>query len=75
MSQLKLKRMLTKQLREMERQAKVIDQHNHMLTLNDLMCYDDLYYIGDLVDVDGNGWVTKEVALELLYNLNIDWVN
>jgi len=75
MSQLKLKRMLTKQLREMEHQAKVIDQHNHMLTLNDLMCYDDLYYIGDLVDVDGNGWVTKEVALELLYNLNIDWVN
>jgi len=74
-SQLKLKRMLTKQLREMERQAQVIEQHQNLLKLNDLMCCDGLYYIGDIVDVDGNGWVEKDVALDLLYNLNIDWMS
>ena len=41
-SQLKLKRMLTKQLREMERQAQVIEQHQNLLKLDDLMCHDDL---------------------------------
>jgi hypothetical protein len=67
--------MLTKQLREMERQAQVIEQHQNLLKLEDLMCYDDMYYIGDIVDVDGSGWVTKEVALDLLYQLNIDWMS
>lgn len=67
--------MLTKQLREMERQAQVIEQHQNMLKLNDLMCVDGLYYIGDIVDVDGSGWVEKDVALDLLYNLNIDWMS
>lgn len=74
-SQLKIKYMLTKQLREMERQAQVIEQHQNLLKLDDLMCHDDLYYIGDLVDVDGSGWVNKETALDLLYNLNIDWMS
>lgn len=47
-----------------------------MLTLNDLMELNGMYYIGDLVDVDGgNGWVSKEVAMDLIYNLNIDWVS
>ena len=67
--------MLTKQLREMERQAQVIEQHQNLLKLDDLMCHDDLYYIGDLVDVDGSGWVSKKEALDLLYNLNIDWMS
>lgn len=67
--------MLTKQLREMERQAQVIEQHQNMLKLNDLMCVDGLYYIGDIIDVDGNGWVERDVALDLLYNLNIDWMS
>lgn len=65
--------MLTKQMRELERQAQVIEQNQNMLKLNNLMCYDDLYYIGDIVDVDGSGWVSKEAALDLLNSLNIDW--
>jgi len=67
--------MLTKQLREMERQAQVIEQHQNLLKLDDLMCYDEMYYVGDLIDMDGSGWVSKEVALDLLYNLNIDWMS
>ena len=65
--------MLTKQMRELERQAQVIEQNKNLLKLDDLMCYDDLYYIGDLIDMDGDGWVNKETALDLLYNLNVDW--
>ena len=65
--------MLTKQMRELERQAQVIEQNQNMLKLNNLMCYDDLYYIGDIVDVDGSGWVSKKEALELLNSLNVDW--
>jgi hypothetical protein len=41
-----------------------------MLTLEDLMCYDEMYYVGDMIDVDGNGWVTKEEALEILEQIN-----
>ena len=71
--------MLTKQIREMERQAQVIEDHKrnseNLIKLEDLMCYDDLYYVGDIVDMDGNGWVNKETALDLLYNLNIDWMS
>ena len=67
--------MLTKQLREMERQAQVIEQHQNLLKLDDLMCYDEMYYVGDLIDMDGSGWVSKETALDLLYNLNIDWMS
>ena len=66
--------MLTKQMRELERQATVVNQQ-HILKLSDLMCRDGLYYIGGIVDVDGNGWVEKDVALDLLYNLNMDWVS
>ncbi len=46
-----------------------------MITINDLMELDGMYYVGDLVDMDNNGWVSKEVALDLIYNLNIDWVS
>ena len=67
--------MLTKQMRELERQAQVIEQNQNMLKLNNLMCYDDLYYIGDIVDVDGSGWVSKKDALDLLNSLNVDWMS
>ena len=46
-----------------------------MITINDLMELDGMYYVGNLVDMDGNGWVSKEVALDLIYNMNIDWVS
>lgn len=34
--------------------------------LEDLKCVDGLYYIGDLIDVDGNPWVEESVALEIV---------
>ena len=46
-----------------------------MIKLSDLMEHDGMYYVGDLVDMDGSGWVSKEVALDLIYNFNIDWVS
>lgn len=68
--------MLTKQMRELERQAQVINQNTeHMIKLSDLMCYDDLYYIGDIIDVDGNGWVDEKMAQQILDQLNIDWMS
>ena len=38
--------------------------------LEDLKCVDGLYYIGDLIDVDGNAWVEKSVALEIISEAN-----
>ena len=70
--------MLTKQLRELERQAQVIEQHNnnkHILKLSDLMCCDGLYYVGDLVDMDGSNWVDEKMAQQTLDQLNIDWMS
>ena len=66
--------MLTKQMRELERQATVVNQQ-HILKLSDLMCRDGLYYIGDLVDADGNNWVDERMAQQTLDQLNIDWVS
>ena len=70
--------MLTKQLREMERQAQVIEQDNinkHIIRLSDLMECDGMYYVGDLVDMDGSNWVDKNMAQQLLDQLNIDWMS
>ncbi len=33
------------------------------IKLEDLKCVDDLYYVGDIYDVDGNPWVDKQSAL------------
>ena len=67
--------MLTKQLRELERQATVVNQPNeHLIQLSDLNHYDDMYYVGDLVDLDGNNWVNKEMAQKIIDQLNIDWM-
>ena len=68
--------MLTKQLRELERQATVVNQPNeHLIKLSDLNHYDDLYYVGDLVDLDGNNWVNKDMAQQIIDQLNIDWMS
>ena len=40
------------------------------LTLEDLKCYDDWYYVGDIVDLDGVGWVLKEEAEAILAEYN-----
>jgi hypothetical protein len=41
-----------------------------MITLNDLMCYDDLYYIGNIIDADGNEWVDEAEATQILNMIN-----
>jgi hypothetical protein len=46
-----------------------------ILTLKDLKCVDGVYYIGHLVDIDGNPWVEEVDAQAILDQLNIDWVS
>jgi hypothetical protein len=40
------------------------------LKLEDLKCVDGLYYIGDLIDVDGNPWVEDQEALKIIDIIN-----
>jgi hypothetical protein len=64
--------MLTKQLRELERQADAIEeaavnkQIKDTIDVNTLMNMNDMYYVGNLVDVDGSGWVSKAEAQAIL---------
>lgn len=68
--------MLTKQLRELERQADAIEQAavnkqiKETIDPNTLMNMNDMYYVGNLVDVDGSGWVTKAEAQAILDEIN-----
>jgi hypothetical protein len=36
------------------------------MNVNELMNMNDMYYVGNLVDVDGNGWVSKAEAQAIL---------
>jgi len=38
--------------------------------IKDLKCYDDMYYVGDVVDIDGSGWVDLETAEKILLEIN-----
>ena len=38
--------------------------------LEDLTCIDDLYYVGDIANVDGSPWVDKETAELILLEFN-----
>lgn len=40
------------------------------LELNDLECYDFMYYVAHLVDLDGDGWVDEDTAIEILQTIN-----
>lgn len=40
------------------------------MQLKDLKCYDDMYYVGHLMDVDGDGWVNEEDAQWVLDQIN-----
>ncbi len=42
----------------------------YTVKLKDLKKKDGLYYIGDIVSVDGSGWVEKEEAVQLLDMIN-----
>ncbi len=45
-------------------------KYNNM-NVNELMNMNDMYYVGNLVDVDGNGWVSKSEAIEILNELGM----
>jgi len=68
--------MLTKQLRDLERQADAIEeaavnkQIKDTVDVNTLMNMNDMYYVGNLVDVDGSGWVSKAEAQMILDEIN-----
>jgi len=62
--------MLTKRLRDLERQADAIEQAaDNKVNVNSLMNMNDMYYVGNLVDVDGDGWVSKSEAQAILDEL------
>ena len=41
------------------------------MNVNELMNMNDMYYVGNIVDVDGNGWVTKAEAQQILNELGM----
>jgi hypothetical protein len=41
------------------------------MNVNDLMNMNDMYYVGNIVDVDGNGWVSKAEAQAILDELGM----
>jgi len=41
-----------------------------MIELKDLKEVDGLYFVGHIVDVDGDGWVTEAEALSILEAYN-----
>ena len=38
----------------------------YQIKLKDLRQQDGMYYIGDIVDIDGSGWVDKQMALQTI---------
>ena len=63
--------MTPQQYNELNRQADVIADAKVIKQVNDLMNMNDMYYVGNLVDVDGNGWVSKTEAIEILNELGM----
>ncbi len=41
------------------------------MNVNELMNMNDMYYVGNLVEVDGNGWVSKAEAQQILNELGM----
>ena len=39
------------------------------MNVNELMNMNDMYYVGNIIDVDGDGWVTKQEAQSILDEL------
>lgn len=39
------------------------------MNVNELMNMNDMYYVGNIIDMDGNGWVTKAEAQSILDEL------
>ena len=60
-----------RQYNELNRQADAIADAKVIKQVNELMNMNDMYYVGNLVDVDGNGWVTKTEAIAILTELGM----
>ena len=45
---------------------------HYKMKLSDLKEKDGLYYIGDIVDVDGSPWVEKDFAIQTLDLINAE---
>ena len=58
--------MTPRQYNELNRQADAIADAKVIKQVNELMNMNDMYYVGNLVDVDGNGWVSKAEAQAIL---------
>ena len=41
------------------------------MNVNELMNMNDMYYVGNIIDVDGDGWVSKQEAQSILDKLGI----
>jgi hypothetical protein len=41
------------------------------MNVNELMNMNDMYYVGNIYDVDGNGWVTKAEAQAILNEIGM----
>ena len=41
------------------------------MNVNELMNMNDMYYVGNIIDTDGNDWVTKQEAQSILDELGI----
>jgi hypothetical protein len=39
------------------------------MNVNELMNMNDMYYVGNIIDMDGDGWVTKQEAQAILDEL------
>jgi hypothetical protein len=63
--------MTPQQYNELNRQADAIADAKVIKQVNELMNMNDMYYVGNLVDVDGNGWVTKTEAIAILKELGM----
>ena len=63
--------MTPRQYNELNRQADAIADAKVIKQVNELMNMNDMYYVGNLVDVDGNGWVTKTEAISILKELGM----
>ena len=63
--------MTPRQYNELNRQADAIADAKVIKQVNELMNMNDMYYVGNLVDVDGNGWVTKTEAITILTELGV----
>jgi hypothetical protein len=42
------------------------------MNVNELMNMNDMYYVGNIVDVDGDGWVDKATAQAIIDQINQD---